>query len=384
MDTNDFSANNAPGNAKPEPSAPAASPKKVWRTAAEPGNAGQAPRPGPAGRVASRPTRPRPQNAAPPPRPQREAPPPQPPADEPPHSEAPLFPEGELAGATAEMPTGPHTDDPLGALDISQESKMLKTAQRDRRIRILFAALFPVFALLLTISLWQIFSIQKNYKEADDEYNSLRQQAFPSSSAAAADAGAAASASEEEEEPEPALTLPEVMARNTDCVGWIEIPGSPLSYPVVRGQDNEEYLNRTFLGNQNTAGAIFMDYRNNADFSGQHLLIYGHNLKNGSMFGSLYQYKDAAYMSSHPTVTLQDGQILRTYRVFAARVVDMYDAGYQMEFADEAEFQAFASASGAPGDVSQMLTLSTCTNVSDEECLIVLAYLEGTSAAPEA
>ena len=69
-----------------------------------------------------------------------------------------------------------------------------------------------------------------------------------------------------------------------DLVAWIEIPGTPLSLPVVQGKDNDYYLNHDIEKSRNALGVPFMDYRNKADFSDQNTIIYGHRVKNGKVF----------------------------------------------------------------------------------------------------
>lgn len=74
---------------------------------------------------------------------------------------------------------------------------------------------------------------------------------------------------------------------NEDLVCWLSFPALDIGYPVVQGKDNDEYLYRTFEGGSNSSGCIFMDADNSADFTDRHTILYGHNMKNGAMFGSL-------------------------------------------------------------------------------------------------
>ena len=94
--------------------------------------------------------------------------------------------------------------------------------------------------------------------------------------------------------------------QNPDVLGWILIPGTRVSYPVVQGTDNSYYLNHTWRGGKNSVGAIFMECRNSSDLSDFNTIIYGHRMNNRSMFGTLSQYKSRSYWQAHPYVYLTD------------------------------------------------------------------------------
>ncbi len=103
-----------------------------------------------------------------------------------------------------------------------------------------------------------------------------------------------------ENQKEPEENLPEIdfdglRAINGDIVAWIQIPGIGMDYPVVQGKDNEHYLHYTFDGKENKAGSIFLDYRNRADFTDDKMILYGHNMKDGSMFSNLKNFEDARF-----------------------------------------------------------------------------------------
>lgn len=82
---------------------------------------------------------------------------------------------------------------------------------------------------------------------------------------------------------------------NPDCIGWIRFENINISYPIMQGEDNEYYLKHTFEGQAVTAASIFMDANNHADFSDQNTFIYGHNMKDKTMFGKLNDYKDEEF-----------------------------------------------------------------------------------------
>ena len=87
---------------------------------------------------------------------------------------------------------------------------------------------------------------------------------------------------------------PALEMQNPDITAWLLIPSLSLSYPVVQGEDNAYYLHRSFYGEENYAGCIFLDARNSPDFQDPFTLVYGHNMRDGSMFGSLRNLSDSA------------------------------------------------------------------------------------------
>lgn len=83
---------------------------------------------------------------------------------------------------------------------------------------------------------------------------------------------------------------------NEDIIGWIRVNALDISYPIAQSTNNDYYLHRTFERVDNFAGCIFMEYQNHSDFSDKNTIIYGHNMKNGSMFGTLRKfYEDEVY-----------------------------------------------------------------------------------------
>ncbi len=99
-------------------------------------------------------------------------------------------------------------------------------------------------------------------------------------------------ASDEKELMVPSEKLKQI---NPDYVGWLWLPGTGIDYPVVQGKDHEFYLDHLFDGTKNKAGCLFLDAENRSDFSSYNSIIYGHYMKNKSMFYELSLYKEARY-----------------------------------------------------------------------------------------
>ena len=100
------------------------------------------------------------------------------------------------------------------------------------------------------------------------------------------------------------ITLGELMKLNKDVVGWIKIFETHISYPVVQGKDNQEYLNKDVFGEFSFSGSIFLDYRNACDFTDSYSIIYGHHMEYGAMFGDVVEFKNDDYFQEHKTGAL--------------------------------------------------------------------------------
>ena len=178
---------------------------------------------------------------------------------------------------------------------------------------------------------------------------------------------------------------------NPDTIAWIRFDEpSIINYPVVKSADNNEYLTKTFAENDNKLGAIFMDMRNSSDFSDRNTIIYGHHLNvSPDMFSRLHLYEDEEFCKEHPDfyIYTPDGSV-RTYTVFSAGVVKDTADNYKIDYASDADFEEYLklcqdSSNYTVEDVelnaqSQIVSLSTCTNVRDDERFLVQGVLTAT------
>jgi len=128
----------------------------------------------------------------------------------------------------------------------------------------------------------QIVSRSVEYRAAQSEYDNLREQA-----------------GSENEDEDGGIQWDALAAINPGVVGWIVVPGTEISYPIVQGSDNARYLRYTFAGTRNASGAIFLDYRDCADFTGR-TKIYGHNMRDGTMFSSLLDWQGDTFTIHTP------------------------------------------------------------------------------------
>lgn len=159
--------------------------------------------------------------------------------------------------------------------------------------------------------------------------------------------------------------------QNEDVIGWITFDNMELSYPIMHGEDNDYYLTHTFSGESNSAGSIFMEAANNSDFEDCHTIIYGHNMRNLSMFGQLKNYKKEKFYEEHQYFTIYTTEHVYRYQIFAYYDISEVGDVYAIGFVPDADFQEFINEmfrrSYYDTDVEvteqdKVITLSTCSS----------------------
>ncbi len=135
---------------------------------------------------------------------------------------------------------------------------------------------------------FNLFHIYTEYKKGTDEYNNLVQMAVTEK-----EPDAEIKPAEEVLKPPMDIDFNTLKSVNPEVIGWIYVEAlEGVNYPVVQAADNDKYLHLTYEGNYNFAGTIFIDYENSSDFNDCNTLVYGHNMKNGSMFGQLKKFTE--------------------------------------------------------------------------------------------
>ncbi len=110
---------------------------------------------------------------------------------------------------------------------------------------------------------------------------------------------------------------------NEDVLGWLLLPETSLSYPVVQGEDNDYYLNHTWDKTASSVGSIFLECQNSPDMDGFSTIIYGHRMRDGSMFGILREYKNREFWADHPSIYLLTEKGVGRYDIYAAYEADV-------------------------------------------------------------
>lgn len=162
--------------------------------------------------------------------------------------------------------------------------------------------------------------------------------------------------SEPTERPAAERNIQALITENADCIGWLSIDGTNISYPVMHTpSDPQKYLRRNFYGKYSQSGVPFLDGR--CDLQSTNLIIYGHNMKNGTMFSDLKRYVDRDFLNAHRTVKFETTDGVQTFIVTEALKTNTSDAWYDRIAAED----------------SRQLILSTCYGSGKDGRLLIIA-----------
>lgn len=238
---------------------------------------------------------------------------------------------------------------------------------RNGKIRIALVLICIAVIIYESIGLYQD---NKEYEVAETEYETLIKTSVTI---------------DEKEEPQPDsnnfpplhIRYGQLKAINSDFAAWLYFPYFSISYPVVHEKEIDEYLNTTFDGTKNIAGCLFTDILSTEDFSGMHDIIFGHNMRNGSMFGKLKklsQSDDRTLLQENPYIYIYTENEVYQYEIFAYYVTTVGSDAYSV-VSSESEYDVFLDYISSNSiyqmpddlDLSQhpsILTLSTCSGKS--------------------
>jgi len=159
----------------------------------------------------------------------------------------------------------------------------------------------------------------------------------------------------------------ELLKQNADVVGWITIDGTQIDYPILQASNNETYLTQNYNGSDSRAGSVFLDYRNDIDSPGLNTVVYGHRMKDGSMFQHLTKFLDKDFFESHRTFefdTLYDSYEAEIFAVYNT----LTDFDYiKTDFANEEEYEQLLL------DIQQQSKFQTDIEVSADDSIITLS-----------
>ncbi|RKW44442.1 MAG: SrtB family sortase [Lachnospiraceae bacterium] len=246
------------------------------------------------------------------------------------------------------------------------------------KIRIILCCIFLAIAIYAA---YNIIKIQSEYKKSVDAYKKLDNYTIEQTTSETS------GESEEEpvkEKPYPDVDFAGLKSVNSDVIGWIYVPDTEINYPIVHTSDNDYYLDHLVDRTQNPAGAIFLDTRNPSDFSDLHSIIYGHHMKNGSMFAALKGYKKQDFFDGHKTGYLITQDAAYSIDFFAGHVANVEENAWQLDFDDAADFdnwiKSLKEISAFKSDIEpqygdRIFTLSTCSYEFDDARFVLSGKL---------
>lgn len=257
--------------------------------------------------------------------------------------------------------------------------------------RIIMLAVLAVFLFSVT----SIVMILRQYEESDRLYSQIAEQYTTytsrdgSQGAGTQDAGAAAGQEAAEAAPI-SVDFQGLQAVNGDVCGWIYCGGTPIDYPVVRGEDDTFYLKHNYDGSYNAAGSIFVEADNRPGFADSNTIVYGHHMKNGSMFASLDLWAEQSFYEEHPVMWLltpeQDYKIV----LFSGYTTSATSDTYTIFEGPSQELDAYLAKCREQSDFSmeveldsegRYVLLSTCAYVFDNARYVLHGMLVPVDSA---
>ena len=219
-------------------------------------------------------------------------------------------------------------------------------------------------------SAYQLVNIYLEYKKGTHEYDKIREYVKEPEGKKEEPKDETEDQGEKKEELiGPQIDFAGLKEINPDVVGWIQMEALDVSYPIVKGTDNDHYLHYTFEGQKNAAGAIFMEYTNNSNFEDCNTIIYGHNMKNGSMFGTFRTLHEPENLTSpYLWICLPDKSY--RYEIFTVHTTSATGDTYTLFSAPDDQFTQYLNkmrdasefpVGTAPTKDDKIITLSTCT-----------------------
>ncbi len=240
---------------------------------------------------------------------------------------------------------------------------------------VLFWIVVVLLLCVIAFSAYKIWGILRGYAEGRSTYSRIAEEA-----------GAASAAEEEKDDVE--VEFGRLRKKYPDVKAWLYSKGTIINYPVAQGKDNDWYLHRTLDGAWNGAGTLFIDGNNDGEFSDFLTIIYGHHMRDGSMFGSLVKYRDAEYYRKHKELRLYTPGGKYGLQVIAVCTIPADSELYRFGFDDDASKEEYIAAieqmsetrcSGRATASDRIVMLSTCTYEFDDARLVVFCRLSPDS-----
>lgn len=261
-----------------------------------------------------------------------------------------------------------------------------------KSVRIALIVLCIVLLGVFIFSGYKLFSTIYEYKAAEKAYAKL-QDAFTTQETQAApaeDNGLTEEKSQEELEGNKEVSpitvdFDTLKATSQDVQGWIYCGDTVINYPIAQGEDNNQYLHHLLDGTYNSSGTLFIDCECAPNFAGANTIIYGHNMKNGSMFNSLHNYyTDPDYYTKHPVMYINTPDVDYKVEIFSGFICNYDSDTYTLAFGSEQEYADFLGKMQSQSDFKtdvqlttddRIVTLSTCTYEYDNARYVIMGRL---------
>lgn len=258
---------------------------------------------------------------------------------------------------------------------MSQKKNRKKVKKRRYGI-VIWVVLLLIAAVVAVFSFFKIAAALAEYRAGEKAYEKMEAyvtpaEEFPAESQVSGADGSADSAADGGEGPGIQVDFDSLKEVNPDVVGWLYYPSLDISYPILKGEDNDYYLHHTIEKKKNFSGSIFMETKNSSSFADSHTIIYGHNMRNGSMFGKLKRIRDLEMTEDDRKFWILTPEKNQLCRVFSAQEVKTGGEAYTLftgpcqEFVDWAGQLCRTSIVDPEGiafeEADRIITLSTCT-----------------------
>ncbi|MBS6007225.1 MAG: class B sortase [Clostridium baratii] len=219
-----------------------------------------------------------------------------------------------------------------------------------------------VLIVAIIFSLYKVISKVVDYKESKNAYEKVREVKNNSNNFSE-----------------------ELIKRNEDYKMWIEVPNTNINYPVVQGKDNDFYLSHDFNKKESSSGAIFIDYKNDIE-KDKNIVIYGHNMRNKSMFQNLMNFKNEEFWKENNKIILIIDGKRYEYEIFSAYISNAEDINLRTNFKNDTEYLKYIDSVKKKSifhrDIGiksndRIITLSTCSYEEDDARMIIYGKLKG-------
>lgn len=237
-----------------------------------------------------------------------------------------------------------------------------------KKLRITLIAILTV---IIGISAFNIIKITHDYKTADKANTELQeryvQEIEPTTN-------------EEEIQVPISIDFEALKKENSDIIGWIYCPDTPINYPIVKGKDNKQYLRTDLKGKYLVSGTIFADYRNGNIGDDRNYIVYGHNMKNSTMFGTLVKYKEQSYYDAHPILYFLTPECNYVIELCAGAVVkrdsDIYKTSPQENVITDIVGKSTFCSTVEIAECDDIITLSTCSYEFNNARYVLIGILK--------